>query len=153
MTSIRFWGKLVSVEYGEYWWRVDAQFAAAGTVSCFYYAHDITRGATAVDRRGGLGDALLRSVLNARQRAEGAARGWRSLLLTPLPATSQRAPARSRARGVPHPNADGHDSADMASWLARPRGRPADTVQPDVRTRGRDWRYGSRAERRNQYSR
>lgn len=40
MTIIRFWGEvLVSVEYGEYWRRMDAQFGAAGAVSRFYHPH------------------------------------------------------------------------------------------------------------------
>lgn len=40
MTIIRFWGEvLVSVEYGEFWRRMDAHFAAAGTASRFYHPH------------------------------------------------------------------------------------------------------------------
>lgn len=40
MTIIRFWGEvLVSVEYGEFWRRMEAQFAAANAVSRFYHPH------------------------------------------------------------------------------------------------------------------
>jgi hypothetical protein len=40
MTIIRFWGEvLVSVEYGEFWRRMETQFAAAGAVSRFYHPH------------------------------------------------------------------------------------------------------------------
>ena len=40
MTIIRFWGEvLVSVEYGEFWRRMEARFAAAGAVSRFYHPH------------------------------------------------------------------------------------------------------------------
>jgi hypothetical protein len=38
MTIIRFWGEvLVSVEYGEFWRRMEGEFAAAGAVSRFYH--------------------------------------------------------------------------------------------------------------------
>ena len=40
MTIIRFWGEvLVSVEYGEFWRRMEPEFAAAGAVSRFYHPH------------------------------------------------------------------------------------------------------------------
>ena len=40
MTIIRFWGEvLVSVEYGEYWRRMERRFAAAGAASRFYHPH------------------------------------------------------------------------------------------------------------------
>jgi hypothetical protein len=40
MTIIRFWGEvLVSVEYGEFWRRMQARFEAAGAPSRFYQPH------------------------------------------------------------------------------------------------------------------
>lgn len=40
LTILRFWGEvLVSVEYGEYWKRMAAQFRNADTRSLFYYGH------------------------------------------------------------------------------------------------------------------
>ena len=69
MTIIRFWGEvLVSVEYGEYWRRMDAQFGAAGTASRFYHPHHHHDGrdplATAADdaatHSGRLGACLVR---------------------------------------------------------------------------------------------
>jgi hypothetical protein len=40
MTIIRFWGEvLVAVEYGEFWRRMERQFAAAGAGSRFYHPH------------------------------------------------------------------------------------------------------------------
>ncbi len=40
MTIIRFWGEvLVSVEYGEFWRRMEDRFAAAGATSRFYHPH------------------------------------------------------------------------------------------------------------------
>lgn len=40
MTIIRFWGEvLVSVEYGEFWRRMEGQFAAADALSRFYHPH------------------------------------------------------------------------------------------------------------------
>jgi hypothetical protein len=40
MTILRFWGEvLVSVEYGEYWRRMEAEFQAKGTASRFYHPH------------------------------------------------------------------------------------------------------------------
>ena len=69
MTIIRFWGEvLVSVEYGEFWRRMEAQFAAAGAVSRFYHPHHHHDGrdplATAADdaatHSGRLGACLVR---------------------------------------------------------------------------------------------
>jgi len=40
LTILRFWGEvLVSVEYGEFWGRMDPLFAAAGVTSRFYRPH------------------------------------------------------------------------------------------------------------------
>ncbi|MEA2240518.1 MAG: hypothetical protein QOD24_74 [Solirubrobacteraceae bacterium] len=40
LTILRFWGEvLVSVEYGQFWRRMDGQFQAAGTTSSFYRPH------------------------------------------------------------------------------------------------------------------
>jgi hypothetical protein len=40
LTMLRFWGEvLVSVEYGEFWRRMEARFVAAGTASRFYHPH------------------------------------------------------------------------------------------------------------------
>jgi hypothetical protein len=40
LTIVRFWGEVVvSVEYGEYWKRMAAQFDAAGVRSRFYFTH------------------------------------------------------------------------------------------------------------------
>jgi hypothetical protein len=69
MTIIRFWGEvLVSVEYGEFWRRMEAQFAAAGAASRFYHPHHHHDGrdplATASDdaqtHSGRLGACLVR---------------------------------------------------------------------------------------------
>lgn len=69
MTILRFWGEvLVSVEYGEYWRRMEALFAAARTTSRFYHPHHHHDGrdplATATDasrtHSGRLGACLVR---------------------------------------------------------------------------------------------
>jgi hypothetical protein len=69
MTILRFWGEvLVSVEYGEYWRRMEARFAAAGTTSRFYHPHHhhdgrdplATAGAAARTHAGRLGACLVR---------------------------------------------------------------------------------------------
>ena len=40
LTILRFWGEVVvSVEYGEFWERMEGLFAAAGVTSCFYGPH------------------------------------------------------------------------------------------------------------------
>lgn len=40
LTILRFWGEvLVSVEYGEFWRRMEPRFAAAGVASRFYHPH------------------------------------------------------------------------------------------------------------------
>ena len=40
LTILRFWGEvLVSVEYGEFWRRMEERFAAAGVTSRFYHPH------------------------------------------------------------------------------------------------------------------
>ena len=40
LTILRFWGEvLVSVEYGQFWRRMDGQFRAAGSASSFYRPH------------------------------------------------------------------------------------------------------------------
>jgi hypothetical protein len=40
LTILRFWGEvLVSVEYGEFWRRMEGQFEAAGIASRFYHPH------------------------------------------------------------------------------------------------------------------
>ncbi len=40
LTILRFWGEvLVSVEYGEFWRRMEARFAVAGVASRFYHPH------------------------------------------------------------------------------------------------------------------
>ncbi|HEU0317954.1 MAG TPA: hypothetical protein VFR49_11530, partial [Solirubrobacteraceae bacterium] len=67
MTILRFWGEvLVSVEYGEYWRRMEARFAAAGATSRFYHPHHhhdgrdplATAGAAARTHAGRLGACL-----------------------------------------------------------------------------------------------
>jgi hypothetical protein len=69
MTIIRFWGEvLVSVEYGEFWRRMETQFAAAGTVSRFYHPHHhhdgrdplATAGDDSATHSGRLGACLVR---------------------------------------------------------------------------------------------
>ncbi len=69
MTIIRFWGEvLVSVEYGEFWRRMEARFAAAGTPSRFYHPHHhhdgrdplATAGDDAATHSGRLGACLVR---------------------------------------------------------------------------------------------
>ena len=69
MTIIRFWGEvLVSVEYGEFWRRMESRFTAAGTPSRFYhphYHHDgrdplATAGDDAATHSGRLGACLVR---------------------------------------------------------------------------------------------
>lgn len=69
MTIIRFWGEvLVSVEYGEFWRRMEAQFAAAGTASRFYHPHHhhdgrdplATAGDDSATHSGRLGACLVR---------------------------------------------------------------------------------------------
>ncbi len=69
MTIIRFWGEvLVSVEYGEFWRRMEAQFAAAGATSRFYHPHHhhdgrdplATAGDDAATHSGRLGACLVR---------------------------------------------------------------------------------------------
>lgn len=69
MTIIRFWGEvLVSVEYGEFWRRMDGQFAAAGAVSRFYHPHHhhdgrdplATAGDDCATHSGRLGRCLVR---------------------------------------------------------------------------------------------
>jgi hypothetical protein len=40
LTILRFWGEVVvSVEYGEFWRRMEREFEAAGTASRFYHPH------------------------------------------------------------------------------------------------------------------
>lgn len=69
MTIIRFWGEvLVSVEYGEFWRRMEARFTAAGTTSRFYHPHHhhdgrdplATAGDDAATHSGRLGGALVK---------------------------------------------------------------------------------------------
>jgi hypothetical protein len=69
MTIIRFWGEvLVSVEYGEFWRRMEDRFAAAGTPSRFYHPHHhhdgrdplATAGDDAATHSGRLGACLVR---------------------------------------------------------------------------------------------
>ncbi len=69
MTIIRFWGEvLVSVEYGEFWRRMEAEFAAAGAPSRFYHPHHhhdgrdplATAGDDAATHSGRLGACLVR---------------------------------------------------------------------------------------------
>ena len=74
MTIIRFWGEvLVSVEYGEFWRRMEAQFAAAHSVSRFYHPHHhhdgrdplATAGDDAATHSGRLGASLVRLLAGA----------------------------------------------------------------------------------------
>ncbi len=69
MTIIRFWGEvLVSVEYGEFWRRMEGRFADAGAVSRFYHPHHhhdgrdplATAGDDAATHSGRLGACLVR---------------------------------------------------------------------------------------------
>jgi hypothetical protein len=69
MTIIRFWGEvLVSVEYGEFWRRMEGEFAAAGAVSRFYHPHHhhdgrdplATAGDDSATHSGRLGGCLVR---------------------------------------------------------------------------------------------
>lgn len=69
MTIIRFWGEvLVSVEYGEFWRRMEGRFASAGTPSRFYHPHHhhdgrdplATAGDDAATHSGRLGACLVR---------------------------------------------------------------------------------------------
>jgi len=78
LTILRFWGEvLVSVEYGEYWKRMAAQFSNAGTRSRFYYEHHHHDGreplATASEssstHSGRLGACLMR-LLDAEDAVE-----------------------------------------------------------------------------------
>jgi hypothetical protein len=69
MTILRFWGEvLVSVEYGEFWRRMERRFAAAGTRSRFYHPHHhhdgrdplATAGEDAATHSGRLGACVVR---------------------------------------------------------------------------------------------
>jgi len=69
MTIIRFWGEvLVSVEYGEFWRRMEGEFSAADAVSRFYHPHHhhdgrdplATAGDDAATHSGRLGACLVR---------------------------------------------------------------------------------------------
>ncbi len=69
MTILRFWGEvLVSVEYGEYWRRMGAQFQAAQCASRFYHPHHdhdgrdplATAGESSSTHSGRLGACLVR---------------------------------------------------------------------------------------------
>ncbi len=69
MTIIRFWGEvLVSVEYGEFWRRMEAQFAAVNAVSRFHHPHHhhdgrdplATAGDDSATHSGRLGACLVR---------------------------------------------------------------------------------------------
>lgn len=55
LTILRFWGEvLVSVEYGEFWRRMERELAAAGVTSRFYHPHhqhDGREPSTALGRR------------------------------------------------------------------------------------------------------
>lgn len=71
LTVLRFWGEvLVSVEYGEFWRRMQPEFDAAGVVSRFYHPHHHHDGreplAAASDasatHSGRLGACLVRSL-------------------------------------------------------------------------------------------
>ncbi len=90
MTIIRFWGEvLVSVEYGEFWRRMKAQFAAADAVSRFYHPHHhhdgrdplATAGDDAATHSGRLGACLVRLLDGADGDARFAATEARVLAL------------------------------------------------------------------------
>ena len=69
LTILRFWGEvLVSVEYGEFWRRMESEFSAAATPSRFYHPHHhhdgreplATASAASATHSGRLGACLTR---------------------------------------------------------------------------------------------
>lgn len=89
LTILRFWGEvLVSVEYGEFWRRMEAELAAAGVTSRFYHPHHHHDGseplaAAAEDcatHSGRLGACLVRALAHEGGAAEEFARAERAVL-------------------------------------------------------------------------
>jgi hypothetical protein len=88
LTILRFWGEvLVSVEYGEFWRRMEEQFEAAGVASRFYHPHHRHDGReplalasdTSSTHSGRLGARLAR-LLEADGAAEQFARAEQQVL-------------------------------------------------------------------------
>lgn len=90
LTILRFWGEvLVSVEYGEFWCRMDASFRAAGTTSRFYHPHHhhdgrepLSDASEASSTHSGRFGACLRELLVADGAAERFARTEQQILAT-----------------------------------------------------------------------
>jgi hypothetical protein len=89
LTVLRFWGEvLVSVEYGEFWRRMEGELEAAGVASRFYHPHHHHDGreplAAASDgsatHSGRLGACLVRSLEQESGALEEFARVERALL-------------------------------------------------------------------------
>jgi hypothetical protein len=93
LTVLRFWGEvLVSVEYGEFWRRMEPEFERAGVVSRFYHPHHHHDGreplAAASDdsatHSGRLGAGLVRSLVQEISAAQEFDRVERAVLATRL---------------------------------------------------------------------
>ncbi len=91
LTILRFWGEvLVSVEYGEFWRRMEGELEIAGLESRFYQPHHHHDGreplAAAADdsatHSGRLGACLVRSLARERGAAEAFARVEGAVLAT-----------------------------------------------------------------------